>query len=169
MAVNTTCKCSPQISQPTHSDQGKSVFPHLVSSQAKQMSRRENHPTPAPSKFHCPKSPQTEPSRGRTLLAPPRPAAPQPAQPPPPEGLQPPACSAAASEPRDEFLHVSPSRDSGKMAALTVENFAALQNLLKVNWRGGDSMRRVFVPGLWEGKGRLNGPRFGAVTLPLPL
>ena len=64
---------------------------------------------------------------------------------------------------------MSRSGDSGKMAALTVENFAALQSLLKVNWRGGDSARRVFVPGTWEGEGRLKEPGFGAATLPLPL
>lgn len=49
---------------------------------------------------------------------------------------------------------MSPSGDSGKMAALTLENFAALQSLLKVNWRGGDSRRRVFVPGTLGRKGK---------------
>lgn len=33
------------------------------------------------------------------------------------------------------------------MAALTAESFVALQNLLKVNWRGGVSVRQAFVPG----------------------
>lgn len=70
-----------------------------------------------------------------------------------PEGLQPPAFPAAAPEPRDELLRVQPSGDLGKMAALTAENFAALQSLLKVNWRGGDSVRRAFVPRPWDGVG----------------
>ena len=56
MGVNTTC--IPQSSQPTQRGQGKSVFPDLVSSQARQMSTRENHPAPAPSKLHCPRVPR---------------------------------------------------------------------------------------------------------------
>uniref|UniRef100_A0A452US94 COMM domain containing 9 n=1 Tax=Ursus maritimus TaxID=29073 RepID=A0A452US94_URSMA len=49
------------------------------------------------------------------------------------EGLQPPAFPAAAPEPRDELHRVQPSGDLGKMAALTAENFAALQSLLKAS------------------------------------
>lgn len=50
--------CIPQISQPTHMGQEKSVFLDLVSSQAKQRSTRENHPAPEPSKLHRPGVPR---------------------------------------------------------------------------------------------------------------
>lgn len=51
------------------------------------------------------------------------------------------------------------SHDSGKMAALTAENFAALQSLLKVSWEGGDGVSRAFVPEILDGTGiGINGP-----------
>lgn len=151
--MTITCRYIPQINQPAHTGQGKSVFPVLVCRQAKPISIRVNHPTPGSSKFHCPIVPREPSSSDRVLLAPPHSAAPNPGSRRHPEGLQPPACPAAASEPRDDLLLVSPSGDLGKMAALTAENFAALQSLLKVNWRGGDSVRRAFVPRPWDGIG----------------
>lgn len=44
------------------------------------------------------------------------------------------------------LLPVRRSHDPGKMAALTAENFAALQSLLKVNWKGSDNVSRALVP-----------------------
>lgn len=57
------------------------------------------------------------------------------------------------------FHSVRWSHDPGKMAALTAENFAALQSLLKVKWEGGDGVSRAFVPEILDGTGiGINGP-----------
>lgn len=140
---------------PSNGVKGKSVSPDVVGKPGKSFPPHGNHPSLASSQSHRLSVAWLSHPTSSPYLAPPSiPSRHKTGRSRDSEGLHPPACLAAAVVPRVTALHaVRLSHDRGKMAALTAENFAALQSLLKVNWEGGDGASGALVLQTLDGVG----------------
>ena len=125
----------------------------------KPISCPEKYPAPPSCRSHDPRVSRLEQSRLRALLgASPSPSSATQAAPATLKDYSPRYAPRGYRSHVTALLRLPRPRDSGKMAALTAENFAALQNLLKVNGRAGGSAGRAFVSETLDRAGVENKP-----------